>query len=172
QFAKALQFLAAIRAAIQMFTNLDATPDLSGAADGVVHVPGQICANDGALHGSSSLAELSRANLLRAETVLVCGPKCGAKAGRGMRLEAEEDALKRAPTFARAFECAAALPWSAEAPAASASSCAIAGRSFPGALAERSTSSGSSRSFSARRPRRMRDFTVPALHSSTSAISS
>src|SRR4029077_19649627 len=33
-------------------------------------------------------------------------------------------------------------------------------------------SQGSKRSFSARRPRRMRDFTVPTLHSRTSAISS
>jgi hypothetical protein len=48
-----------------------------------------MCANGDALHGSSSLAELSRANLLRAETVFAFGPKCGAKAGRGIRLDAE-----------------------------------------------------------------------------------
>jgi len=87
--------------------------NLGGPVDGVVHVACQIYANGGALHGSSSLAELSRANLLRAEMVLGCGPKCGANAGRGMRLEpareAEEDALERAPALALPFEYVAAV---------------------------------------------------------------
>src|ERR1700730_16194447 len=96
-----------------MLTNLNAIVYLGGPADGVVHIACQICANGSALHGSSSLAELSRANLLRAEMVLGCGPKCGANAGRGMRLEpareAEEDALERAPTLALPFEYVAAV---------------------------------------------------------------
>src|SRR5580704_14662476 len=121
-----------------MLTNLDAAANLGGAVDGVVHIACEICADGGALHGSSSLAELSRANLLRAETVLRCGPKCGAKAGRGMRLEAEcdavHDALKRAP---------AVVTWTfrfVSASAACSTSCVIVERACSCATTERSTS--------------------------------
>src|SRR5580704_17021145 len=128
-----------------MLANMHALVDAGGADDSVIQIAGQLGANRGALHWGSSLGELSRENLLRAETVAACRPKAGAKPGRGILLELTE-----------------ALPPAA----ASLSSIGTA------ATADRSASNGSRRSFSARRPRRMRDFTVPTLHSSTSAISS
>src|SRR5580704_10360063 len=73
-----------------MLANMHALVDAGGADDSVIQIAGQLGANRGALHWGSSLGELSRENLLRAETVAACRPKAGAKPGCGILLELTE----------------------------------------------------------------------------------
>src|ERR1700722_2596480 len=148
KLAEGFQLGTANGATAQMLANLYALRRRRGAGDGIVEIARQFCPYRGALHESPSPAVLAR---------------------RELRSSCEESFTRRAAEYAspKGDGCGSttepcALPCGV--PLGAAACEEVSGSC--------SRSSGSSTCRRARRPRRMRDFTVPTLHSRTSATSS
>src|SRR5205823_13106190 len=126
--------------------NLDALGDARSASNGIIEITSQFRSYRSALHGSPSPGELARGDFISdCEAVNPSEENVNRRAAENASPKGDGRASETLPCE----DVCSRFAWTCCAP-----------------------KSGSRISLSARRPRRMRDFTVPTLHSRTSETSS